>query len=196
MYSGHDSISTQNHAGKSRTPQATQDNKILEITHNELRELQHTMLLHTQSKGKISERKSTIHIANLDTNSILKQIRARKTQETSKSQNDNDMEDEISNLEIDEQEDNEEEMEDEENYFDPEENTVYEETEDNNMDYDEESTTEEQDNDSVRNEQESMENDNNIISEGKLATNCDQIGQSSAIDNEPPTPPREGGGRG
>ena len=194
MYSGHDSISTQNHAGKTRTPQATQDDEILEITHDELRELQHAMLLHTQSKGKTSERKNTIHIANLDTNSILKQIRARKAQEILKPQSDNDMEDEISNLEVEEQDNSEEELEDEENYFDPEGNAVYEEeTEDNDMDYDEESTSEEQDNDSAGNEQESTENNNDIDSEGKPATNCNQIGQSSVIGNEPPTPPREGG---
>jgi hypothetical protein len=91
MYSGQDSISTQHHAGQSRAPQSTSED-ILEITPDELQELQNAMLLHTQTKNKTSARKNTLHIANLDTNTMLQQIRARRAK-IAVTQQDDDMDD-------------------------------------------------------------------------------------------------------
>ena len=185
MYSSRDSISTQHHAGKSRTPQATSDNEILEITQDELKELQHAMLLHTQSKGKTSERKNTLHIANLDTNSMLQQIRARNARKAAQDNTDNNNEDDISQLDTEGQEDNTENIE-EDNYQDADEHLTHMNSEQNNMDYEEEETSDEEDNDSGTGYED-------LDSEDEQATSSDQIGQSLAVGNEPPTPPREGG---
>ena len=45
------------------------------------------MLLHTQTKNKLSERKNVLHIANMDTNTMLKQIRARKAEQKNHGKN-------------------------------------------------------------------------------------------------------------
>jgi hypothetical protein len=74
MYGDSDSISTQNHGRVSKTT-IPQNADILEVTEEELMEIQRRTLLHTQSKDKQSARKDTLHIQNLDTKTMLAQIR-------------------------------------------------------------------------------------------------------------------------
>ena len=189
MYSGQDSISTQHHTGRTRAPQTTTE-EILEITPDELKELQHAMLLHTQTKNKTSERKNILHIANLDTNTILKQIRSRNKGKASrnKNQNTNQEEDDESQKDdgkIDLTKDDDEEEEEEEDYHEAEEQIH-------------ESEDEEMEGISISNDEGSdrkydLSEDEEDYEEGSDATNHEQISQSEAIGNEPPTPPREGG---
>jgi uncharacterized membrane protein YccC len=181
MYSGQDSISTQHHAGKTRIPRATTE-EILEITPDELRELQQAMLLHTQGKNKQSKRKSVLHIANMDTNTMLQQIRARK-----KSQEEDDTNADAyatkAQPEQGEGEDSIIEGDDEENYQDAEEHGDTDS--DESM---EEGTSEHEDRTIHSNEDADSYDpfDDQVIDH-------EQISQSVKMDNEPPTPMREGG---
>ena len=193
MYSGQDSISTQHHAGRTRTPQPTTEEDIIEITQEELKELQHAMLLHTQTKGKLSERKNTLHISNMDTNTMLQQIRARKKEETQNTNDGIDSEDESSQIESIEQE---VEMEDEEDNEQEEDGSQNENMEYHETEYSEEEDTDEYDrnNGSAGNDMNDQTNDEEYHdSNGMLATDDEQIGQSTDVGNEPPTPQREGG---
>ena len=183
MYSGQDSISTQHYAGKSRAPQTTSED-ILEITQEELKELQQAMLLHTQTKNKMSARKNILHIANMDTNTMLQQIRARRTAEAKK-QDDEDSSDPDSQASNDDNESMESE-DDEDSYHNAEE--LSQEKDDDIMMGGEETSEE---NESDRGD--STDEDNNTLKNNDDATNYEQIGQPAAVSNEPPTPPREGG---
>jgi hypothetical protein len=76
IYGDSDSISTQQHGRHNTTEVNTSD--VLEVTEDELMELQRRTLLHTQSKHKTSARKSVLHIHNVDTKTMLSQIRKDK----------------------------------------------------------------------------------------------------------------------
>ena len=182
MYSGQDSISTQHHMGTSRAPQRTTED-IIEITPDELKELQQAMILHTQSKHKLSERKQTVHIANMDTNTMLIQIRARRAMEEKKRQQAHTNDEDSSQSQSDEQDSD----------IDEEEEDLYQDTNEEVQEIDYEEMEEDsnigQDSgneDSNSDEDEEMENTNQ-------ATNQKQIGQSIEVGNEPPPPSREGG---
>lgn len=97
MFGDSDSISTQNH-GRAAKPQTHHDADILEVTEDELMELQRRTLLHTQTKDKISARKDKLHIQNLDTKTMLAQIRRDHQQQlnTDKSLSDNSTNDDSS----------------------------------------------------------------------------------------------------
>jgi hypothetical protein len=191
MYSSHDSISTQHHAGKSRAPQTTKDNELLEVMKEEMLEIQQAMILHTQSKGKLSERKNTLHIANLDTNSILQQIRARKEKNTSNQRTTNDTDNNSSMINDNDHDDTSDNNE--ENYHDSEEHIIQIDFDDNKMDYEDDSTSNNGDNDESTNSHESNSIDTNLTHEHHQATSHEQISQSLVAGNEPPTPTREGG---
>ena len=206
MYSGQDSISTQHHVGRSRAPQTTSDDDIIEITQEELKELQHAMLLHTQTKGKISERKNVLHIANMDTNTMLQQIRARKLAKTQNTVDIDSEEDESQESETEGQDEDMEEYEvDEHDHtleeYEEEDHDQESEEDDNQqsmtmekeMDHEEEEYPEEDETMNENNTYTSGLKDDDDDSNGMLATNRDQIGQSIAVGNEPPTPSREGG---
>jgi coenzyme F420-reducing hydrogenase alpha subunit len=185
MYSGQDSISTQHHAGKSRTPHTT-DEDILEITPDELKELQHAMLLHTQQKHKVSERKQTLHIANLDTNTILQQIRNKKKKThaaTPPSQNHNNF---TTQLSSDNNSDSSNEEDEEDNYHDTAEEVIRD-NDDEEMADDTSSKYE------YVNSDDSMTDDYNPTKHKNNASNHKQNSQSVTVGAEPPTLPREGG---
>ena len=183
MYSGQDSISTQHFAGKSRAPQSTSEN-ILEVTQDELQELQQAMLLHTQTKNKLSARKNTLHIANMDTNTMLQQIRARRALEAKKTGNNDNSSNSSQSSDEDEDTDKGEEEEDYQDTMEIQE----QEKEDEIMNGGEETSEE---NDSDRGE--STDDENNTLKNTDDATYHEQISQSAEASNEPPTPPREGG---
>ena len=186
MYSGQDSISTQHHAGRSRIPQATSED-ILEITPDELKELQQAMLLHTQTKNKLSERKNVLHIANMDTNTMLKQIRARKAEQENHGKNNDKNEDTDSAQSLEDGQDGIIQDGDEEGKYQPDDEHV---GSDEDEEMEEESSND--DNDSNRGGTSSDE-DNHSLNEEYEATDHEQISQSAAIGNEPPTQMREGG---
>lgn len=184
MYSGTDSVSTQQYAGKSRAPQRT-DEEIIEITADELQELQRAMIIHTQIKHKKSARKDSLHIANFDTSTILRQIRAAKaakattdTTNTSlsiesdqdKSETDDDCEDNDVDMEnhdiiLDE---------DEDDYHESAEQIIDLETDNQSMDEDSE---------------DSKDSDSNCTNEETQtnftpAKNCEQNDQSHTVGND------------
>jgi hypothetical protein len=185
MYSGQDSISTQHHAGRSRIPQATSE-EILEITPDELKELQQAMLLHTQTKNKLSERKKVLHIANMDTNTMLKQIRARKEEQNNLGQN-QDKEEYTDNSQSseEEQDDSMQDDNDDEQYQDCEEKQT-EAVGDEKME-------EEISDDDMESSRGGTSIDEDIHSSNGEATDHTRISQSDMISDEPPTPMREGG---
>jgi hypothetical protein len=183
MYSGQDSISTQHFAGQSRAPQPTSE-KVLEITEDELQELQQAMLLHTQTKNKMSARKDTLHIANMDTSTMLQQIRARRNKETTKKGN----RDNYGDISQSSDEENDEFQEAEgEDYQDTME-VQSQENEDEMMNGGED-TSEENESDRGGN----IDDDNNSSHNMDDATYYNQISQSAVASNEPPPPQREGG---
>ena len=184
MYSGQDSISTQHHMGPSRAPQRTSED-ILEITPDELRELQQAMILHTQSKHKTSERKQTVHIANMDTNTMLHQIRARRAMEAKQKQHIQADSEDSSQSQSDEHDSHENNME-EDSYHDTEEQI--QEDEDENEEMDDESNYSK----GSRSTESNMEEDE-LMDKTNEATNQKQISQSIEVGNEPPSPSREGG---
>ena len=180
MYSGTDSVSTQHYAGKSRAPQRT-DEDIIEITPDELQELQRAMIIHTQIKDKTSERKNTLHIANFDTSTVLNQIRASKAAKLA-----NKRAAEVSQpMENDEDssqsedEDNDEEMElqdgmqvDDETYHDTEDiSTAMDEHENQSMEEDIKDSDDSDDSDSSNSDQ-------------PRATHREQIDQSQTVGND------------
>ena len=192
MYSGNDSISTQHYAGRSRAPQPNSREEIIEITQDELKELQQAMLLHTQSKGKLSERKNILHISNMDMNTMLQQIRARK-KEGEKDTMEIDSEDEISKLDVDDQDTNMKDDEDEEHYEEAEEESNSQGETDEDEEEHEEGELEDATSHSWHENEDSSDNDEHYDNNGMLATDSEQISQSQAVGNEPPTPEREGG---
>ena len=181
MYSGQDSISTQHHAGRTRTTQPTTE-EILEITPDELQELQQAMLIHTQSKNKTSARKKVLHIANFDTSTILQQIRARKGNNMNTDQSNNDIErDSQSPTDT-----NSDIMDDEEA------DEVFHETDElAQQEEDEEMGDASSSDDTSQQDEES--HDGEGIEEGQEATDHEQTSQPAAIGNEPPPPSRRGG---
>ena len=188
MYSGQDSISTQHHAGRTRTPQTTTE-EILEITPDELRELQQAMLLHTQTKNKTSERKNTLHIANLDTSTMLKQIRDRKKNKQNSSQNQQDKDDDDgSSQQNDDQSDITNEGDEAEEYHDTSGEQGLDK-EDEEMEYE----AAESEGDSERGDPSISDESQTSMEYTEEATNHEQISQSEEVGDEPPTPSREGG---
>jgi hypothetical protein len=176
MYSGQDSISTQHHAGRSRTPHTSTDD-ILEITPDELKELQQAMLLHTQTKNKQSERKNVLHIANLDTNTILQQIRKRNSDKAQ------DKHAHTSNDSISMGSSTNEEEEDA--YHDTEEQIA------DDVDSSMESITNSHNGDEPLNDEETQADYD--ATDDNEATHHEQISQSQAVSEEPPTSLEEGG---
>lgn len=182
MYSGQDSISTQHHAGKSRAPQASTE-EILEVTPDELKELQQAMLLHTQTKNKTSERKSTLHIANLDTNTMLKQIRARRAKEIVEVQDTEEDDEAMSQSQSNDSDESEADEEEDDDYQDSKETN-----EDNEMEEEESS-----DNTDFNNEEKSTDDETHIQQEANAAIDHDTNSQSNVEGDEPPPPTGEGG---
>jgi hypothetical protein len=78
MYGDSDSISTQQHGRGRKNSNDYISKEVLEVTEEELMELQRRTLMHTQTKNKTSARKDTMHIHNLDTKTMLDQIRKEK----------------------------------------------------------------------------------------------------------------------
>jgi hypothetical protein len=190
MYSGQDSISTQHHAGRSRIPQATSE-EILELTPDELQELQQAMLLHTQTKNKLSERKSVLHIANMDTNTMLKQIRARKEAKNKLSNNqDNDEHTDKSQSSDEEQEDSGQDN----NVQDDNDDEQYQDCEDKQVEsFGDEEMAEDSSDDDIDSSRGGNSIEEDSQSSKEEATDHIQISQSAMIGEEPPTPMREGG---
>jgi hypothetical protein len=188
MYSGQDSISTQHHAGRIRAPQNTTED-ILEITPDELKELQHAMLLHTQTKNKTSERKNVLHIANLDTNTILKQIRMKNKEKGNQTVRGNDAFEEIDTEgnkggKVDLTSNDEDDDEQEENYHEAEEQL---DDDDDEMGMMTDSNEEESDN------QSDLSDDDEAYEDYDTAKNHEKTSQFNVRGDEPPTPSREGG---
>jgi hypothetical protein len=179
MYSGQDSISTQHHMGPTRTPQRTSED-VLEVTPDELQELQQAMILHTQTKHKFSERKKTVHIANLDTNAMIQQIRNRKTKGNINNQ---DSSSDDSSQSSDENQDPDSNPLDDDNYHDTEEQWK----DNNEEDMNDESSNDEYD------ISEPIPPNLEQQHQQQQAQDQPQISQSMDVGSEPPTPPREGG---
>ena len=194
MYSGADSISTQQHAGKSRALQRT-DEDIIEITADELQELQRAMIIHTQIKDKTSKRKNTLHIANFDTNTILKQIRATRAEKAARDKTDNttlndsqleDSDEDNSHMEEDDSDLEEDDevldmgnhsnvMEEDENYHDTEEQLTD----------DEEGNSQQMDSkDDTSSQGESDSTDNDLDANNHQATYSAQNDQSTTVGND------------
>jgi hypothetical protein len=185
MYSGQDSVSTQHHGGRRRTPQAKSD-EILEVTADELKELQQAMIIHTQSKHKQSERKDKLHIANMDTNTMLAQIRAKNKNRQIHNNSSDDQDEENSIQSITEVDDDTMEEADDTEYVDAEENEAKVESQI------EDDALNEEKNESSKDDYFSDDDNYNLFDDDRV-THHDQISQSTAIDEEPPTPVREGG---
>jgi hypothetical protein len=89
MYGESDSISTQYNGRKKTTTQiGTNNEEMIECTETELGELQKEAIRITQVKDKLSARKKTLHIPNLNMADLLQQLRTNRTSGHSSHHND------------------------------------------------------------------------------------------------------------
>ena len=192
MYGDTDSISTQHH-GRHNKSTINTNAEVLEVTEEELMELQRRTLLHTQTKDKQSARKSTLHIHNVDTRTMLMQIRKEKTSTGKLPSHDDSTNMELDRIDKNETDNDQEESDEEEDEGKEEhsEEESVEDEDDNSTDDDEELRDSDQMEEVPLDEESTNINDHENLS--KSAPNQAWISQSSLDSNfKPPTSSDEG----